>query len=88
MSDPTYRCSKCDRERENCSCVTKQSAPVINKYTLIFYQDGEELSRMRSLAKRRKERVQVLEELLEYYRQDVRVLFQRCESYRKRLIDA
>lgn len=55
-----------------------QSAPVNGKFTPLFYWDGEELLWMRSLAKRRKERIKVLEALLKYYRADVKVLFKRC----------
>lgn len=50
----------------------------MNESTLIFYWAGEELLRMRSLAERRRERIQVLEELLKFYRADYTASFKRC----------
>ena len=41
----------------------------------IFFWDGEKLLRMRSLAKRRKERIEVLEDLLDHYRADFTASF-------------
>ena len=56
----------------------KQSAPVT-----IFFWDGEKLLRMRSLAKRRRERIGVLEDLLNHYRADFSAAYNRVRILRK-----
>ena len=50
---------------------------MIVSIPLIFW-DGERLFRMRSLAKRRRERIKVLEELRNYLEADFRASFKRC----------
>ena len=59
----------------------------MNKSTPLFYQDGEKLLRMRSLAKRRKERVEVLKDLLNYYRADFNAAFDEVGRLRKIIQD-
>ena len=49
----------------------------MNKSTPLFYQDGEKLLRMRSLAKRRKEHIMELRDFIRKYKQDVRAFFKR-----------
>ncbi len=71
MSDPTYRCSKCDRERENCSCVTKQPAPTAEDFKI----DAMKLLEAR-------ERITVLEDLLDHYRADFTAAFKEVERLR------
>ena len=55
----------------------------MNKSTPLFYQDGEKLLRMRSLAKRRKERVEVLEALLKHYKADYSAAFDKGSRLRQ-----
>ena len=52
---------------------------MIESIPLIFW-DGERLLRMRSLAKRRRLRIKVLEELRSYLKADFRASFIRCEK--------
>ena len=56
-------------------------------YTQIFYQAGEELLHMMSLAKRRKERIEVLEDLLDHYRADFTASFNEVKRLRKVIQD-